>query len=269
MYVFKKSEKGMKVYMNKKNIINYVVSHKPINLNELNLDDSYCLIKVGNNEKFITEIKDSIGENISYKNNNYCELTALYWIWKNDKNDIIGFSHYRRYFLNIKNKILNSNDIDKIMKSYDIILPIRTKLVNSTVYEQYKKNHFSSDLDMCRYVILKKYPNYIKDYDFIIEGNEYCQCNMFVMNRNNLDKYCQWLFSILEEVEKIINFKNRDNYQQRVFGFLSERLFNVWIKHNNLKRYELYLLNTENINNKKNKIKNFLLRFGIKFNIEK
>ena len=40
------------------------------------------------------------------------------------------------------------------------------------------------------------------------------------------------MFNILELAEKRIDISKYDNYNKRVFGFLAERLFNVWINYN-------------------------------------
>lgn len=41
---------------------------------------------------------DNTGDNISFKNKSYCELTTQYWAWKNVEAEYYGFCHYRRYF---------------------------------------------------------------------------------------------------------------------------------------------------------------------------
>lgn len=63
--------------------------------------DFFLPVQVGSAHS-IVDLKmqrDDQGENISSKNKSYCELTAMYWAWKNLQNiEIIGLSHYRRFF---------------------------------------------------------------------------------------------------------------------------------------------------------------------------
>ena len=70
------------------------VTHKKYWMPE---DELYMPVQVGFNEP-LGFARDNTGENISEKNKNYCELTALYWGWKNLKADYIGLDHYRRHF---------------------------------------------------------------------------------------------------------------------------------------------------------------------------
>ena len=58
-----------------------VASHKPYWMPD---DPAYLPVQVGaaGKETIPGFQRDDEGENISAKNPNYCELTALYWAWK-------------------------------------------------------------------------------------------------------------------------------------------------------------------------------------------
>lgn len=79
------------------NIKLLVAHHKKSVLIE---NDIYLPIHVGKSCSNVSLdiIGDNSGDNISHKNSIYCEMTAIYWGWKNLKADYIGLCHYRRYF---------------------------------------------------------------------------------------------------------------------------------------------------------------------------
>ena len=58
--------------------------------------------------------------------------------------------------------------------------------------------------------------------------------NMFVMRRDLLNEYCEWLFAVLSELEKRLDISSFDVYQSRVFGFVGERLLDVWLETNHI-----------------------------------
>ena len=69
-----------------------------------------------------------------------------------------------------------------------------------------------------------------------MNGNEMHCFNMFIAPKRIMDSYCNWLFSILFELEKKNTYVNLyDDYQKRIYGFLAERLFNVWLEKHDLK----------------------------------
>ena len=78
-----------------------------------------------------------------------------------------------------------------------------------------------------------------------MDNNKLYSCNMFIMKKKLLDNYASWLFAIFDELEKNIDISNYDDYNKRIYGFLSERLFNVWVLNNKLKIKEITVYNTE------------------------
>lgn len=236
------------------------------------LDDIYIPIHVGKEGKSeIGYLGDNTGDNISLKNANYCELTGLYWAWKNLDCDYIGLSHYRRYFSvksllekhkqkdNKFNLILGENEIKELLKNCDIIVPKKRNYYIETVYDHYKNAHYESDLLEVKNILKSKYPEFLDDFEKIMNGKTLHLYNMFVMKKRDFDEYCSWVFDILFELEKKIDISNYDSYQGRIYGFLSERLFNIWITKKKLKIKELNVISLEKIDWVK-KIKEFLKR---------
>ena len=117
-----------------------------------------------------------------------------------------------------------------------------------SIYSHYQHAHYVEDMDCTREIISELHPEYITSFDAIMQGRKIHIYNMFVMSSENASEYCQWLFPILFELEKRIDITQYDNYQKRVFGFIAERLFNVWLVHHQLKFCEIPVVNLEGEN---------------------
>lgn len=190
-------------------------------------------------------IGDSEGENISDKNRFYCELTAQYWIWKNCRSNYVGLFHYRR-FLNFKTKekvfhTFGDNFAEKfglteagvlaLCRNYDVILP-RKCPKGVSLYENYNNEHIAADLDAAVEIIGEKYPAMAETAEEVLrKSNEGYFMNILVTSKTFFDRYSAWLFDVLGELERRIqdDVVRRSDYQKRVYGFVAERLMNVYI----------------------------------------
>lgn len=220
-----------------KKITMFVVTHKPL---YVKTPKFYIPIKVGNNsdKKMKDYLSDNMGDNISRKNESYCELTAIYWLYKNyELPDIVGICHYRRFFVKgLFSRLLNENDILKSMNKYDVILPYKNK-AKPNVLEYFvnsKSCGNEEDLNRLKKIIEEDYPDYLECFNKIMFGKSLSYCNMCIMKREDFKKYCEWLFSIMEKYENVIDYSNYNKEQKRIFGYMSEFLLNVWIEKNNL-----------------------------------
>lgn len=199
---------------------------------------------------------DDTGNNISSKNGSFCELTALYWAWKNNvfpESDYIGLVHYRRYFKGKEvvlkgNTIASENELLVDLAQYDVIVAKKRNYYIETIYEHYKNAHHVKDLDLTKEIIKQDFPEYMIAFEKVMSGKTLHLFNMFVLNRKHFTQYCEWLFPILFKLESQIDITHYDNYQKRVFGFLAERLFNVWLVHHGLKIKEVNVVSLEGEN---------------------
>lgn len=223
--------------MSEKKIQLYVVSHSPQDIVKIKKDDIYTPLFVGRNGKDNLGFEsDDSGDNISSKNPNYCELTGLYWMWKNSDADIMGLCHYRRYFKN-KGHNIRKQEIEAYLNEYDIILPKKTELIKGSLAETYKDNYILEGLMDSKNAISKICPEYLESFDKIMYGSKFFSYNMFIMDKELVDKYCNWIFPILKEMEKRVDL----SLEPRIFGLISEAILNVWVDYNNLKVKELNL----------------------------
>ncbi len=170
-------------------------------------------------------LTDDTGDNISVRNRQFCELTALYWIWKNAKEDIVGLVHYRRHF------ILPPDWLERMMvNGVDVILPVPLH-VAPNLRDNFRKRHDSEDWDYMMAYLKGRDGKEAQEAEDFFRTNLYSPCNMFIMRREVLDELCGWLFPILFAVAGHSGTKD-DSYGNRYPGFLSERLISFFFEKN-------------------------------------
>lgn len=234
--------------MDSSKIVLMVVTHKPYKYPEAY---EYLPVQVGRalSKQDLGIQGDNTGDNISFLNRSFCELTGQYWLWKNFDADIYGLVHYRRYFLASASSSLSLNgeciatgqELIDILINYDLILPKKRHYIIDTVFTHYEHSHYLSDLQALENVIEKIYPDYLTAFKKVLSMRSLSLFNMFVMKKDMFNAYSSWLFQILFEVEKIIPYQKYDSFQGRVFGFLGERLLNVWVEKNRIHLKVKYL----------------------------
>lgn len=233
-------------------------------------DDVYIPVHVGKeNKQDLGYVGDNTGENISLKNPNYCELTALYWGWKNLKCDYMGLVHYRRHFCNNnfylglfgnkKKKILTKEKVENILKNYDMILPKKRNYWIETNFSHYDHAHNANDLLKTREIIQKLYPRYLNSFDKVMKKRKAHMFNMFIAKKEIVENYSKWMFDILFQLEKCIDISSYSDYEARVFGYISELLLDVWLDKNHVNYKEMPVMFMEKQNWPK-KIYSFVLR---------
>ena len=216
-----------------------VATHKPYWMPR---DELYIPVRVGAEGKDDTFgfTPDNTGVNISAKNPNYCELTGLYWAWKNLNCEYLGLAHYRRHFTalrgtNDRRDVITLDQARGLFHNADALLPKKRNYWIESNYSQYAHAHHAIDLDETRKIIEGKYPEYLEAYDKVMRKTTGHRFNMFIMKKELSDRYCSWLFDVLFELEKRLDISEYNKNDQRVFGFVSERLLDVWLEANSIK----------------------------------
>lgn len=241
----------------------YVCYHK--NFQGVGEIDKLIPIQVGTSlaNKLPDKIYDNLGENISHLNKSYCELTALYWAWKNQESDYYGLFHYRRYLILLEDMINDYNgktckipykcykypdvktlnkigyadeEFVNIINNYDIIMPIPEDM-HISVYSHYinSSNHNKQDIDLICSIIIEKFPQYKEAMKEYLDNSLCYFGNIFIAKKEIFNDYCLWLFEILNIYDKNKNVEKYSVQELRVDGYLAERLLGIyftWLKSN-------------------------------------
>lgn len=190
------------------------------------LSENIIPIQVGKifTEQKICAIADNTGQNISFKNRNYSELTATYWVWKNTSHDYKGICHYRRYLVLQKDiiKLLSNSEIDIITQ-----IPF---ICQSDISQQYGRYITNEDFN-CLMRAIKDTSE--QDYELaqkIYKDKYIYNYNMLVARREIFDNYSEWMFNILKRAEEYCDpFNNRAD---RYSGYLGELLTTLYMLKN-------------------------------------
>lgn len=225
------------ILKNGKSIKLYVIYHFPFRVVNSELFTP-ILCKKELAPSITNMISADVGEHISFKNEYLAEYTTYYWVWKNDiRTNYIGFFQYKRY-LQIKDNIDSINDeedainkngwtgdeIEKLLAEYDVLLPT-PNVFDCSLRSQYERYHSMFYLDKALEIIKEKYPSEYKYYVQAMEGNVGHFCNMFIMKREYFDEYMEFIFSVFNELEKVLE----ESHQVKCFAYLGERLFNGYL----------------------------------------
>lgn len=179
----------------------------------------------------VADVSDDIGDNISSKNANYCELTALYWIWKNclpEKDEGIdryfGLFHYRRW-LDIENA-----DLRRIFDgNIDVVLPFPT-MHEPDIRTHHARYVKEADWAAMLQALGELAPEYYAAYEKIFSQEYLYNYNILIAKEDVFRRYCEWLFPILARVEELSLPKGSER-ADRYIGYLGENLLTLYFMY--------------------------------------
>lgn len=196
----------------------------------------------------VADFLDCEGENISEKNGNYSELTAVYWIWKtylcgedsqcfqresgngigageNGCSEYYGLCHYRRVLELSEDDILRLEDND-----VDVVLPFPMPY-EPDIEEHHKRYLSDGDWNALLAVLEELQPEYASVFPTILKQQYFYNYNIILARKDVLAEYCQWLFPILERVEQLSEPRGWER-QDRYIGYMGESLETLYFMAN-------------------------------------
>lgn len=199
-----------------------VACHKPAKVYH---DDVYTPIQVGkalHPDLDLGFTTDDTGENISTENPYYCELTALYWGWKNLSCQYIGLQHYRRYL----DTVFNEDNIDGFFHDCDIVMG-KPVYLDVSIFGFWVGNLVPEDVYVALKLLEALYPEDYQTAKDYFANNIFYPCNIFVCRKDLLDEFATWEFKYLEILKNKLRLSGYSR-EKRILGFISEGLMPVY-----------------------------------------
>lgn len=181
----------------------------------------------------IADVADDMGKNISIKNENYCELTVLYWMWKNCllreyRADYYGLFHYRRSLQ------LDEDGLRRLKeRKIDVILPYPT-VHEPDIREHHARYMKEEDWESMLYALREQRPEYADAFTDIVRQPYMYNYNMLIAKADVLADYCAWLFPVLKRTEELSRPQGRER-GDRYIGYLGENLLTLYFMYHRKK----------------------------------
>ena len=250
-----------------------VVSHKNYRMPK---DKIYMPIQVGNaSETFEGCLRDNTGDNIAVDNPRLCELTAIYWAWRNLKADYIGLTHYRRHFTE-KSRIqrfgrdkfdciLTESELKNELKEDVVIVPNKRKYYIETMESHFihLPYTFEKDYRVLRQVMSELSPEYMSSYEKVMNRTWAHMFNMFIMKWEWFDEFCSFMFPIIFECDKRIDTTGYSFAETRAVAYFGEFMIDIWMEKNGIRYKELDVMFMEKQNWIKKGGSFVMRRFGL------
>ena len=229
----------------------YVVTDKKCPLPPGGLYQPIWIGQGSNDDGFLD---DRLGESISNLYPVLHEYTAFFWLWKHAGSGIIGIDLNSRFFMRDdvfidRGNLLDAKTIDEIMKENDLILSKPVVFTDVTVKDQLRASvsgeAFEEGWRLISESVRKNQPEYEGAFEHVMDGRLMFPFSVFVSDKEFMDEYCEWLFSILLEPAYKIDISKYDLKSRHILRFFAERMMTVYLTQNPHRVKVLAVLKTD------------------------
>ncbi|MET4574916.1 DUF4422 domain-containing protein [Ottowia thiooxydans] len=199
-------------------------------------------------------------------NKRWCELSGINEVWRNGpKTEFVGFCHYRRFLdfsrgeaqahAEASSHTLEGRDRPRtsqltfeaytdraadtarhhaelaLQSNPDTILTALPLDVGMNVWDQYASVHNANDLCEITNLIVERHPYLTPFLAESFGSKAFYANNLFVTHWEHFDELCSIWFDVLGIFDEKVPARVEDSYQRRDISFLSERIFDAWVRY--------------------------------------